>query len=115
MYFFVDHDLAVSRDPQFAPWAASSDLKASGGNVIKGAALSLIGLLGVYFLLDKNGRKLSLHRPTALLMFFFITWSALSITWSIDPPLTARRVAVLCFYFLGALGLAGKCPIVTWP
>ena len=39
-------------------------------------------------------------------MFFFVAWAAISITWSIDPPLTAHRVAVLCFYFLGALGIA---------
>jgi len=39
-------------------------------------------------------------------MFFFVAWAAISIIWSIDPPLTARRVAVLCFYFIGALGIA---------
>ncbi len=106
VFFFVDHDLGISRYPQFAPWANSDEIIASGGNAVKGAALSLIGLLGIYFLMDKDGRKLHLRGMTPALMFFFVAWAAISITWSIDPPLTARRVAVLCFYFIGALGIA---------
>ncbi len=106
VFFFVDHDLGISRYPQFAPWANSDEIIASGGNAVKGAALSLIGLLGLYFLMDKDGRKLHLRGITPALMLFFVAWAAISITWSIDPPLTARRVAVLCFYFIGALGIA---------
>jgi exopolysaccharide production protein ExoQ len=108
VFFFVDHDLGISRYPQFAPWANSDEIIASGGNALKGAALSLIGLLGLYFLMDKEGRKLQLRGIAPALMFFFVAWAAISITWSIDPPLTLRRVAVLCFYFLGALGIARK-------
>ena len=87
-------------------WANSDEIIASGGNAVKGAALGLIGLLGLYFLMDKEGRKLHLRGMTPALMLFFVAWAAISITWSIDPPLTARRVAVLCFYFIGALGIA---------
>ncbi len=106
IFFFVDHDLGISCSPQFAPWANSGEIIASGGNTLKGAALSLIGLLGLYFLVDKQGPKLQLRGIAPALMFFFVAWAAISITWSIDPPLTAHRVAVLCFYFLGALGIA---------
>jgi exopolysaccharide production protein ExoQ len=106
VFFFVDHDLGISRLPQFAPWANSDEIIASGGNVLKGAALSLIGLLGAWFLLDKSGPRFRLRGITPALMFLFLAWAALSATWSIDPPLTVRRAAVLCFYFLGALGIA---------
>jgi exopolysaccharide production protein ExoQ len=106
VFFFVDHDLGISRSPQFAPWANSDDIVASGGNVLKGAALSSIGLLGIWFLLDKRGPRLRLRGITLALMFLFMAWAAISASWSIDPPLTVRRVAVLCFYFLGALGIA---------
>jgi exopolysaccharide production protein ExoQ len=106
VFFFVDHDLGISRYPQFAPWANSDEIIASGGNVVKGAALGLIGLLGFYFLMDNEGRKLHLRGMTPALMLFFVAWAAISITWSIDPHLTARRVVVLCFYFIGALGIA---------
>ncbi len=106
VFFFVDHDLGISRYPQFAPWANSDEIIASGGNAVKGAVLSLIGILGLYFLIDKEGPKLHLRGITPALMLFFVAWAAISIIWSIYPPLTARRVAVLCFYFLGALGIA---------
>ncbi len=106
VFFFVFHDLSVSRFEQFAPWSDTDEIKAAGGNVVKGAALSLLGLLGVYFLWQKEGRKLQLGGPLAALMFFYVAWAALSITWSIEPWLTTRHVAVLCFCFLGALGIA---------
>ncbi|MGW8256188.1 MAG: O-antigen ligase family protein [Thermoguttaceae bacterium] len=106
VFFFVFHDPHVSQYAEYAPWSAAAEVKAAGGNAIKGAALAMIGLLGVYFLLEKQGRKLNLHSIIFVLMLFYVVWAALSITWSIGPWLTARHTAVLCFCFLGALGIA---------
>lgn len=115
VFFFVFHDLSVSRFEQFAPWSDTDEIKAAGGNVVKGAALSLLGLLGVYFLWQKEGRKLQLGGPLAALMFFYVAWAALSITWSIEPWLTTRHVAVLCFCFLAHWASRDSSQSVIWP
>jgi O-antigen ligase len=106
-FFFVAHDFQVSRYERFAPWSdAEEGTLEAGRNMAKGLALSMIGLLGLYFILRQNGRPL---RPTGwlpALMLLYLVWSMASVLWSIDPGMSCRRLAVLTFCGLGALGFA---------
>ena len=98
--------LQVSRYADFAPWSDTAGSLEAGQNATKGLALSLIGLLGLYLLIRRDGRPLHLTGPLAALMIFYLMWSAVSVLWSADPGMSGRRLAVLLFCVLGAAGFA---------
>ncbi len=108
VFFFVSHDVRTSLYEEFAPWANESATVASGGNALKGSALAMLGAVGLYFLFQHDGR--SFRRPTLFtaLGVAYIAWAAISVLWSVDPGTTLRRVAVLVFLFVGALGIAKR-------
>ncbi|NNJ24550.1 hypothetical protein LzC2_06080 [Planctomycetes bacterium LzC2] len=85
----------------------------AGGDTLRRAGFLLLagcGTLGALF--GKAGRwRAPLLSPTgggltgvALIAMF--AWWAASISWSDDPPLTARRIVVVGLFLLGAGGLA---------
>lgn len=106
VFFYVGHDFRISSVEDFAPWSASNGSLQSGGNVAKGIALSLIGLFGIYLLLRRDGKSLRLIGWLPAIMAFYLTWTAASVLWSIDPGLSCRKLAVLIFCVFGALGFA---------
>lgn len=106
VFFFVGHDLQVSRFEGFAPWSDSDGSLQSGGNVAKGLALSLIGIFGLYLFLRRDGRPLRWTGWLPAAIAFYLAWSATSILWSSDPSLSCRKLAVLMFCVFGALGFA---------
>ena len=107
VFFFVAHDFQVSRYERFAPWSdAEEGTLEAGRNMAKGLALSMIGLLGLYFILRQDGRPLRATGWLPALMLLYLVWSMASVLWSIDPGMSCRRLAVLMFCVLGALGFA---------
>ncbi len=106
VYFFVGHNVQVSRFEDFAPWSEAGVAVESGGNVLKGLALSLIGVFGMYLLLRRDGRPLHWGGWLPAAMAFYVAWAAASVLWSGDPGLSCRKLAVLGFCVLGALGFA---------
>jgi O-antigen ligase len=138
VWLFVGHHPAVSSYESYAPWSEIDEVQASGGNVVKGMVLGLIGLLGLYFL-TSNGHGLQ-HRIEAfrvqgaggygfgdtdstrsgavkllsMLLGFYLLWAVVSLTWSIDPAMTARRLAVMVFCVLGMLGIGRQLSPRQW-
>ena len=106
VFFFVAHNVHVSQYEGFAPWSDMEGSLESGGNVVKGLALSVIGLLGTYLLFRRDGRPFNLHGWLPTLMIGYLGWSVASVLWSIDPGMSCRRLAVLMFCVLGAAGFA---------
>lgn len=107
VFFFVAHNFQVSQYERFAPWSdADGTLTAAGQNWVKGLALSAIGLLGMCLTVRRDGRPLRAAGWLPGLMLFYLAWSAASVLWSINPGLSCRRLAVLMFCVLGALGFA---------
>ncbi len=106
VFFFVGHDVQVSRFESFAPWSDSDGSMESGGNAAKGLALSLIGIFGLYLILRRDGRPLRWTGWLPAAIVFYVAWSAASILWSSDPGLSCRKLAVLMFCVFGALGFA---------
>ena len=109
VYFFVVHDLQVSSYERFAPWSdaeGGTGVVEAGQNVAKGLALSLIGMLGVYLILRRDGRPWNVTGWLPALMFFYLAWAAASVLWSINLGMTCKRLAVLMFCVFGAIGFA---------
>jgi O-antigen ligase len=107
VFFLVVHNVQVSRYERFAPWSdADGELEAAGGNTAKGIALAVIGIWGAYLIFRRNGRPLSFTGLLPALMTFYVLWTIASVGWSIEPGLSLRRLAVLAFCILGAVGFA---------
>lgn len=106
VYFFVAHNFQVSRYERYAPWSDAEGTLEAGQNVAKGLALSLIGLLGVYLILRRDGRPLELTGWLPALMLFYLAWATASVLWSVNPSMTCKRLAVLMFCVLAAVGFA---------
>jgi exopolysaccharide production protein ExoQ len=103
VFFFVSHDWTVSLYDDFAPWSNGSDVRASGENVAKGAALLLLGILGGIFLF-RGERPWKVDRPLAVAIFAFLAWAAISVVWSNSPERSIRALAVVAFCAAAALG-----------
>jgi exopolysaccharide production protein ExoQ len=106
VFFVVAHDFQVSRYEAFIPWADAGAAREAGQNVLKGLALSSIGLLGAYLIVRRQGRALNATDSLSALMIFYLTWSTASVLWSNDPALSCRWLAVTMFCVLGAVGFA---------
>lgn len=83
-------------------------------NVVSAPVRLVLGIAGVAFLLlppkrqeksDGNGR-LRFGGIILLCMFSFLAYSAASTLWSVNPPVTLHKVAVLCCFGVAAYGLA---------
>jgi exopolysaccharide production protein ExoQ len=106
VFFFVAHNFQVSQYEDFAPWSDSDGTMEAGSNVVKGLALSLIGLLGLYLLWRRDGQSFDLAGWLPLLIVGYLALSMASVLWSINPGMSCRRLAVLMFCVLGAAGFA---------
>ncbi len=105
--FFKDHTLTTSQYFLWTPWVAEGEA-AAGGNVLKGLALSLLAVLGLYLLKRPGGRPLRADNLLAVLWIGCCAWCLASIFWSSDMGRTARQGAALVFCMIAALGIARR-------
>jgi O-antigen ligase len=72
------------------------------------AALLALGAFALFnFLRIKRGR-FQINGLLGWLILFYLVWITLSITWSIDPRFTVKRVGILLLLSLGALYVADR-------
>lgn len=107
VFFYKDHLFDVSRYDEWAPWAAEGAV-ASGGNVLKGAALGSIGLLGAYLLATKTEPSARPRLALLVPMLGYLAWCGASFLWTEDRGATARQLVVLFSVALGAFGIASR-------
>ena len=105
-FFLTEQNLNRSLQEEFTFSAETLEQAVAGGNSLRRMAFSAIAMLGVLFLLRNAGPRLSARDPLALLVLAVLAICLASLLWSSDPALTVRRLVVLGFCFLGALGIA---------
>lgn len=105
-FFLTEHDWGRSRLEAFSLSAEQLEDATGGGSAWRQLAFSLVAAMGLFFLLRRGGRRCRFDDPLAWLLILYVAWCATSVAWSIDALLTAKRVVVLAFCLLGALGLA---------
>jgi len=63
---------------------------------------------GLYWLRSSRNTPCAPRGPIGYLVLAFAAWCLLSVTWSIQPAITLKRLFVLGSLFLGALGIARR-------
>ena len=71
-------------------------------------SLLVLGGFGVLSLLQKRQQRLQVNGLLGGVMLFFMIWACLSVAWSMDPALTARRLLALAMLGLGAFAIAKR-------
>ncbi len=107
-FFFVEHDLRRSQLEAASFSAEEMELAVAAGSWQRPFGFSLIAGLGVFLLLGKEGNALCFDDPLAALVLLAAAWCVASVFWSPYPALTAKRIAVLMFCCLGALGMCRR-------
>jgi O-antigen ligase len=77
----------------------------------EGSLARRIGLLGMLALstvslLTRSEHQLRLQGALGWAILLFLTWAALSVGWSAEPAITARKVVVLAILMFSALAIA---------
>lgn len=106
-FYFIEHRNAqVSSLQAFTVTGDDMADMSAEGDLGRRLAFPLLGLFGLALLLRHDGARLGLDSRLGWLLLVYFLWCVMSILWSVDPPLTIRRVGVLVFCGLAALGLA---------
>lgn len=106
--FYVSHDFRTPLSETYAPWADSGEAVASGGNVVKGAALGVICLFGLWCMISPANNRMAPRGWVPLLFAIYTVWCVASVLWSISPGQSIRKLLVLFFGVVGAVGAARK-------
>lgn len=77
----------------------------SAGNLERQVGLSLLALFAIFSLRLHKPLRFHTRRCLCWPVLLFLSWACMSIIWSDEPSLTARRVGLLLFLSLGAVGV----------
>ncbi|QDU81309.1 O-Antigen ligase [Polystyrenella longa] len=106
IFFYKDHNLFLSLNEFWTGWEEGENL-ASGGNMLKGLALSSFWFIGMYLLfLRPGGARFRFDKSLAFLMVFYVGWCSLTVLWSEARGMTIRQLAVLYFLVTFGVGMA---------
>jgi exopolysaccharide production protein ExoQ len=77
----------------------------TGADIVARILIVILGMIGIWLLVRYRDR-IRVSPWIGFLTFALFCWSALSITWSIDPGLSVRRVVYLFLMLLFSAGCA---------
>jgi O-antigen ligase len=113
-FWFVGHSLGYSKkmhlesavsaervENQFAAQQAETTPSSAVGYFV-------LGGLGVACFLSAKGRQANLQHPLVLFCLVYVGWCTATMLWSIEPPQTFRKLAILALMLTGAVGLASR-------
>ena len=86
------------------PWSASTS-----GSLMRELAyitMGTAGFIGAYYSLVLQRARLRWNRGVTIPLCLLLGWCALSLLWSAEPAVSAKRLFVLGLLFLGAFGMA---------
>jgi O-antigen ligase len=111
-FFVIEHrNSQVSLLDSFTRSPEEMAAGAAEGDPGRQLGVIAIGLLGVFLLSRREGRRWDLRGPLGWLMLGYLAWCIISIGWSIDPRLTSRHLCVLLLCSIGALGVARQVTV----
>jgi O-antigen ligase len=79
-----------------------------GGDTYRQVGISILGFGGLIAALRTKNRRTRWAGVSSFLVLAIVVWCLLSITWSVDPPVSARRFLAMSLTLLGALGVVSR-------
>lgn len=108
VFFFLEHHVLISRYEAFTPWAEAAGSQENGRNALKGLALACVGLFGAGLAVRPIGRPLRFGGWLSAMVLCYVGWLVASVTWSIDPGMSCRRLFALSCCLAAAVGLSRR-------
>ena len=105
-FFVSEVDWHISTYENYSLEADDAEALVATGSNTRKAIYATIGLLGGLLLLAASRQPRRLANPTMMFLATYVVMCCASIAWSDDPILSIKRVAVLGFCILGAIGVA---------
>ncbi|MHB9029581.1 MAG: O-antigen ligase family protein [Candidatus Latescibacterota bacterium] len=103
VFFLADHNIFYSVRDTLETSLDTVVTETAEGNSLRRAVILLLGLAGLAGLWLRGKFALSSWSGTAKIILFFLGWAFLSLIWSEDAALTARRLIAFSMFCLAAL------------
>jgi O-antigen ligase len=105
-FFLIEHYLSYSLETEQEAFSDTMEDAVGSGMFGRRVGFLLLGTLGAYGLLRREGRAWA--RPTlpVILTVTLVAWAVASATWSTAPSMTYRRLFALMCSFVAMLGIA---------
>ncbi|MCA9187542.1 MAG: hypothetical protein KDA99_18065, partial [Planctomycetales bacterium] len=105
-YFWADHRWETSTMPEFAAEVEEMSASTGGGHIWRRFGFIMLAGMGGVLVAWPNGNRVRIHGLLPWFVLALFAYSIASVTWSLEPAITLRRVLVLVFCFIGAIGVA---------
>lgn len=122
IFFFLNHELDYTYEgasiENSVNYAEKIDLeeRAIEGNPQRRIALLSLGLFYLLIMVFTKRRNLFTYdEPLGWALFFFGVWSLASVLWSIEVPLTIRKLTTFALFCFVAAALASRFPVKFVP
>jgi len=119
-FTLTEHVWTTSRSEAFGTSTEELETMAASGGWQNQLGFTVLAGLGVLLAVLPGGAPLRPLGLPAILLAANLTWCASSAAWTIDLGLTLRRLGVLAFCTLGALGVTRRlsmrdlCSVAVW-
>lgn len=104
-FFASEHDVNVSLHEAFTESAEEMAASAAGGDTLRRMAFLLLGGMGFLMTAAAWRQPWRMNKPMALAVLLLFGWTMLSIVWSDNRGMCARRLIVLLCWSTAAFGL----------
>ncbi len=107
-FTITEHIWNTSRSDAFGTTTEELESMAAAGGWKNQLGFTTLAGLGVLLVVMPGGSNFQPLGPLGFLFAANLAWSVASVAWSIDHGLTLRRLGVLAFCTLGALGVTRR-------
>ena len=104
LFFMTNHDVFVSRLPDYAHYDDTVIDVAVGTNLIRRVSFFLLAGLGLWFAYFSARTPWKFNPWIALPMLGYIAWCCASVLWSVEPGMGVKRVVTLLCFYVCAIG-----------
>ena len=108
LFFLTNHDVFVSRLPDYAHYDDSVISVAVGTNFIRRITFFLLAGLGIWFTFFSVQKPWKFNPWIALPLLGYVAWCCGSVLWSAEPGMGLKRVITLVCFYLCALGIGRR-------
>lgn len=108
LFFMTNHDVLVSRLPDYAHYDDSVISVAVGTNLIRRISFFLLAGLGLWFICLTARTPWKFNAWIALPLLAYTLWCSASVLWSVEPVLGLKRVITLLCFSLCAVGIGRR-------